>query len=314
MIVSGHRHSKTVEQLVAELDAMTRLHKLAMLSVHEAGLELFLDEIVNVAIAVCGADFGNIQLLDPVSSDLRIVSQRGFPQWWLDFWDSRFKGQDASAALERGERVIVEDVKRSPIFAGTTGLEMQLKAGVRALQSTPLVSRSGKPLGMFSTHYKKPHRPDERTLRLLDLLARQAADAIEHTQVSALRQSEERYRLLAEQVTDGIFVTDSQGRYLDANRAGCEMLGYKLEELLALSVPDVITPDEHQRLPAEFENLATGRRLKTSGALNARMGRSSSASWRAACFPTAGSVASSGTLQGASEQRRKRKPLWSRRQ
>ena len=93
----------------------------------------------------------------------------------------------------------------------------------------------------------------------MDLLARQAADAIEHTQVSALRQSEERYRLLAEQVTDGIFVTDSQGRYLDANLAGCEMLGYKLEELLALSVPDVITPDEHQRLPAEFENLATGR-------------------------------------------------------
>ena len=118
----------------------------------------------------------------------------------------------------------------------------------------------GNPSVCSRRYYKKPHRPDERTLRLLDLLARQAADVIEHTQVtSALRQSEERYRLLAEQVTDGIFVADSHGRYVDANRAGCEMLGYKLEELLALSVPDVLAPDELQRLPAQYEHLATGR-------------------------------------------------------
>jgi PAS domain S-box-containing protein len=253
--------SKTGEQLVAELDAMTRLHKLAMLSVSEAGLEPILGEIVDAAIAVSGADFGSIQVLDPVSSDLGIVSHRGLPQWWLDFWQNVPRGQSGcGAALERGERVIVEDVEQSPLFAGTRGLEMLLKAGVRAQQSTPLLSRSGKPLGVFSTHYKKPHRPDERTLQLLDLLARQAADVIEHTQVtSALRHSEERYRLLAEQVTDGIFVIDSHGRYLDANRAGCEMLGYKLEELLALSVPDVLVPDELQKLPGQFAHLATGR-------------------------------------------------------
>ena len=252
---------KTEEGLVAEFDAITRLHKLASLSVSEAGLEPILDEIVEAAIAVSSADFGNIQLLDPVSSDLTIVSHRGHPQWWLDFWQNVSKGQGGcSTALDQGERVIVEDVEQSPVFAGTPGLEIQLKAGVRALQSTPLVSRSGKPLGIFSTHYKKPHRPDERALRLLDLLARQAADAIEHTQVtSALRQSEERYRLLAEQVTDGIFVADSHGRYVDANSAGCEMLGYKLEELLALSIPDVLVPDELQRLPVQYEHLATGR-------------------------------------------------------
>jgi PAS domain S-box-containing protein len=251
---------KTGEQLVSELDAMTRLDKLAMLSVSGAGLEAILGEIVDAAIAVSGADFGSIQL----SSDLRIVSHRGLPQWWLDFWQNVSRGKSAyGPALERGERIIVEDVERSPIFAGTPGLKIQLKAGVRALQSTPLVSRSGKPLGMFSTHYKKPHRPDRHELRLLDLLARQAADVIEHVQItSALRQSEERYRLLAEQVTDGIFVADRHGRYLDANRAGCEMLGYKLEELLALSIPDVLAPDELQRLPAQYERLATGRSLQ----------------------------------------------------
>jgi light-regulated signal transduction histidine kinase (bacteriophytochrome) len=37
---------------------------------------------------------------------------------------------------------------------------------------------------MFSTQYKMPHRPDDRTLRLLDLLARQAADIIESTEAA----------------------------------------------------------------------------------------------------------------------------------
>jgi light-regulated signal transduction histidine kinase (bacteriophytochrome) len=36
---------------------------------------------------------------------------------------------------------------------------------------------------MFSTHYKMPHRPSDRELRFLDLLARQAADFIEQAQL-----------------------------------------------------------------------------------------------------------------------------------
>ena len=74
----------------------------------------------------------------------------------------------------------------------------------------------------------------------------------------ALRESEERYRGLAEQITDGIFVTDSDGRYADANRAGCEMFGYTLEELRTLTVRDVILADELQRLPEQFERLKGG--------------------------------------------------------
>ena len=92
----------------------------------------------------------------------------------------------------------MEDVEQSPIFMGTPALEVQRRAGVRAVQSTPLVSRSGKALGMFSTHYRKPHRPDERSLRLLDLLARQAADIIERARMQeALRESEARFRAAA---------------------------------------------------------------------------------------------------------------------
>lgn len=86
-------------------------------------------------------------------------------------------------------------------------------------------------------------------LRLADL--RRQSEA-------ALRESENRYRCLAEQVLDGIFVADEEGRFADANGAGCDMLGYTLEELVALCIPDVIAPEEHDRLPEQYERLASG--------------------------------------------------------
>jgi C4-dicarboxylate-specific signal transduction histidine kinase len=47
------------------------------------------------------------------------------------------------------------------------------------VQATPLFGRRGEPLGMIVTHFRRPHRPPERDLRLTDLHARQAAEIIE---------------------------------------------------------------------------------------------------------------------------------------
>jgi GAF domain-containing protein len=56
-------------------------------------------------------------------------------------------------AARLGSRVIIEDVTQSKIFAGQAALKVLLDAGVRAVQSTPLLSSSGKLLGMISTHF-----------------------------------------------------------------------------------------------------------------------------------------------------------------
>jgi signal transduction histidine kinase len=181
----------------SDLYAMRRLHELGALSAHEENLEKVLVEIVDAAIAIFGADFGNIKLLNPITSELNIVAQRGFPDWWMDYWNGIGKGQGSCGlTLKRGERVIVEDIEQDPFWAGNPGLDVQLKAGVRACQATPLVSRSGKPLGVFSTHYRTPHRPDDRELQLLDLLGRQASDIIDRAQhEEALRRSRDELEL-----------------------------------------------------------------------------------------------------------------------
>jgi PAS domain S-box-containing protein len=43
----------------------------------------------------------------------------------------------------------------------------------------------------------------------------------------------------------GIFLVDREGHYVDAKPVAAEMLGYSLEELLTLSIKDVIEPDDH---------------------------------------------------------------------
>jgi PAS domain S-box-containing protein len=166
---------------------LERLNRVGALFIAESSkLEPVLLEIVDAAIEIAGADFGDIQLLAQGGSDLRIVAQRGLPQWWVDLWNSVAEGQGfGGTALQKRQRVVVEDVELSPIFAGTGVFDAQRRAGVRATISTPIISRSGRPLGIFSTYYSAPHSPGDRTLQTLDVLARQTADIIDRAHADA---------------------------------------------------------------------------------------------------------------------------------
>src|SRR5262249_42136231 len=91
--------------------------------------------------------------------------------------------------------IIVRDVEQCDWMAGTADLSSYRHTRIRSVQSTPLLSRSGKIVGMISTHWHEPHEPSERDLRLFDIIARQAADLIERKRAEeALRESEDKLR------------------------------------------------------------------------------------------------------------------------
>ncbi|HTY35591.1 MAG TPA: PAS domain S-box protein [Bacteroidota bacterium] len=60
----------------------------------------------------------------------------------------------------------------------------------------------------------------------------------------ALRSSEKKYRDLVAHSPDGIFIADATGRFLEVNRAMCEILEYSEKELLSMTIYDI--------LPAEY--------------------------------------------------------------
>jgi two-component sensor histidine kinase/integral membrane sensor domain MASE1 len=177
----------TQTRIVADLHAMTRLHDIGTQCARDTnGIERCLQLILDAAIEITSADKGNIQLLNVDSGALTIAVQSGFDDRFLAFF-AKVQNDSASAcaaALNSLERVVVEDVAHSPLFAGTPALEVMLEAGASACQSTPLVSK-GRVLGVLSTHFGRPHRLDDRVLRLLDLLARQAADYLERKRADA---------------------------------------------------------------------------------------------------------------------------------
>jgi GAF domain-containing protein len=156
-----------------------RLHKIANALIRAGnGFKECLDDILEAAIEITRADRGNIQVLDPKSDMLILTSQRGFEEPFLNFFARVKRGEAAvcGTAMQNFERIVVEDITRSEIFEGQESLGVLLNAGVRAVQSTPLLSSGGVTLGMISTHYCAPHQSSERESRFMELLARQAAD------------------------------------------------------------------------------------------------------------------------------------------
>ena len=60
----------------------------------------------------------------------------------------------------------------------------------------------------------------------------------------ALRESEAYHRTILENIADGVFIANRDGRYLDVNPRACELTGYSRKELLQLSVADSYVEDE----------------------------------------------------------------------
>jgi len=139
--------------------------------------ENLLESVLKMAIESTGADMGNIQIVDVGEEALKIRAHCGFKRPFLDFFASVRDESSASCgvALKAAQRVIVNDVSKSGIFAGTTALEVLLDAGVQACQSTPLITPTGKLVGMLSTHYHEPTMPTKRDLAVIDQFAAQTA-------------------------------------------------------------------------------------------------------------------------------------------
>ncbi len=75
----------------------------------------------------------------------------------------------------------------------------------------------------------------------------------------ALQDSEMRYRMLMEQAPDGIAILDAQGKTLNVNSIACEMLGSTREELLSMTLADLLASGELERSPVRFDMLREGK-------------------------------------------------------
>lgn len=160
-------------RLIATLDELIA----QLLAAHD--LKSAVETILDAAMRLHGASFGNVQLLDEQSHELFIYAQRGFRRRFLKTFE-RVAADDGCAcgrALRDRTSIIVPDVEADPGFDEVR--DVIAEAGFRAVQSTPLITGSGKVVGMVSTHFARPHRPSELAMLITRFYGRLAADLIE---------------------------------------------------------------------------------------------------------------------------------------
>ena len=136
------------------------------------------DCLLHHGLELSRARFGNVQLMNWKLGYLEIKAQSGFGDEFLNFF-KRVYVADVSAcarALRKRSSIVIEDVTTDQQFVPCC--EILTRAGVRAVQSTPMISRSGALMGILSTHFPVLHRPGEIEMRNLRHAAQVAANAL----------------------------------------------------------------------------------------------------------------------------------------
>ncbi len=228
-------------RLTADLAALTRMHALSGRLLATGGLQPLLQEIMDAAVSIVGAEKGTLQLLE--GDSLRIVAAHGHQQPFLDFFASaESQASVCGEATRRGERIVVLDVETSSLFIGTPSLAVLREAGVRAAQSTPMMSRNGALLGILTTQWGVPYTPDERDLWRIDLLVRQAADLINHSRAEeTLRENEATLRAALASIPDAVFISDVEGLLVNFNDAFVSYHRFRSKDECSRSIADCPT-------------------------------------------------------------------------
>jgi two-component system, cell cycle sensor histidine kinase and response regulator CckA len=143
--------------------------------------------------------------------------------------------------------------------------------GIRSFMGVPLISRD-KVIGVLHFRSKKPDAYNERDLRLAERIGARISGAIANAQMFAelkktemsLRESEEKYRTLSNNIPDIIYSLDKMGNVLAVNEHAMRY-GYEVDMIVGKPFLDIIHPDDREMVLNSFLKAVEDRREYTRG-------------------------------------------------
>ena len=130
----------------------------------------------------------------------------------------------------------------------------------RGYCGTPIRNYEGKPIGVLCVLSRKPLDPPEGIREVMDIIAGKAAAEIERSQIEdALRESEEKFRMLVDLSLDGIIIIDKNGILLFGNQAAGRIFDLDIQKLIesgSQNVLEFISPEFRDRVIYEISHVA----------------------------------------------------------
>jgi PAS domain S-box-containing protein len=144
--------------------------------------------------------------------------------------------------------------------------------GLTSFLAVPLMLDDA-PVGVLAFYGRQPFRMRREDMDLLDVVLAQSALALRNAQLfgaaqseiaerrrveAALRESEERYRALVDNLKEVVFQADARGTWTFLNGAWTAMTGFEPAESLSRPILDALHPEDRPRLAEAWDRLATG--------------------------------------------------------
>lgn len=206
-----------------------------------------------------------VLILDADRLHMKAVAAPSLPENFRNLLDrlevSSEMGSSGTAA-HSGKRVIIDDVMKHPYWRHHRALAKEV--GIFSSWAEPIRSAAGQVIGVLSFYHLRYRHPADRDLLLLEQTADLAAIAIERWQsFEALRLSEERHRLLADNATDVIWTMDLNGQFTYVSPSVERLRGYTPAEVMQQSLEEALTPASaviaRDALTLAFEAVCSGR-------------------------------------------------------
>ena len=213
------------EKVPASRDALVSVYTLVSAMNRASALPEVYDAALDALTAGLGAERASIMIFDP-DGVLRFKAWRGLS----DGYRAAVEGHSPWTADAADARpILVPDVAADPALAPLC--PAILAEGIRALAFIPLCF-GRQLLGKFMIYHAAPHAFDPEEVQVAEIIAGHVASAVvRRRDEEALRQSEERLRLLAETVPSMVWAAGPDGHVSYANERLLRFTGLTADDL-----------------------------------------------------------------------------------
>src|ERR1700736_5463848 len=216
-----------------------------------SSLESILAALCRVVEQTASGCLCSVLLFDPSGSKIQQAVAPNLPS----SYNERFPGipvdREAGPCTEAARRktqVIVSDVASDTRWDTYGWRTAALTHGLKACWSTIILASNGLVLGTFAIYWREPRSPTEQDQKIIGQITHLAAVAIERKRNEvALRESEERFRLIVDSIPGFVFTLSAAGKVELLNRQALEYFGQTFEEWKNLPNFEHDHPDDLRR-------------------------------------------------------------------